>query len=116
MESSKSKSNTYPLKTSQDAWEENTGDLSGVVCLGWAVCARCVYSTRDLTCKLSGEFERDVCNKKRICPHRKLRPLKPPEQLARELEELEKAYDLPEHEWREWKRKHKDYGCPWSYP
>lgn len=104
------------MKTSDELWMERQGDVRGVVCLGKAICCGCVHSTRKLICKLSGKLEGDVCVGYRDCHHRKPRPLKPPEQLARELEELEKAYDLPEHEWREWERTHKDYGEPWIYP
>ena len=104
------------MTTSDEIWNERQGDMSGVVSLGKASCYGCVHSTRDLTCKLSGKCEREVCAKKRVCSHRKLRPPKQPEQLARELEELERAYDLPEDEWHEWKKKHKDYGFPWIRP
>lgn len=104
------------MMTSDEIWMERQGDTSGLKIGDYVPCARCVHSTRDLTCKLSGEFERDTCNGKQICPNRKSRPSKPPEQLARELEELERAYDLPEDEWHEWKKKHKDYGFPWIRP
>ena len=50
------------------------------------------------------------------CPHMKPRPPKPPERVAWELKELDKACELPEKEWREWEKKHPGYGRPWYYP
>ena len=105
-----------PYPWTEEAWKENTGDLRGWKCVGWAPCAGCQHSMRDLTCKLTGQFEGEVCNEGKRCPHMKPRPPKPPERVAWELKELDKACELPEKEWREWEKKHPGYGRPWYYP
>lgn len=97
------------MKTSDELWQEKMDDIGHPFGSEKVICSRCTHSTRDLTCKLSGEFERDVCTGERQCHRKCLKPPKSPEQLARERAELDAASNLPESEWVRWVREHEDY-------